>query len=57
MEQVEDFLKQASECLAMAAKASNSQVKSDLEALAKKWQQLAAEREKFLESAGRSQNH
>lgn len=55
MEQVKDFLKQASECLAMAAKASNPQVKSDLEALAKKWQQLAAEREKFLESAGRSQ--
>lgn len=55
MEQVRDLLRHAGECLAMAIKTRNPKTKARLESLAKKWQQLAAEREKFLKSSGPSQ--
>ena len=57
MDQVGEFLKHASECLAMAAKAKSPQIKSQLKALASSWQQLAAEREKFLKASGQIQKH
>jgi hypothetical protein len=57
MEQVREFLRHASECLAMATKANNPRIKADLEALAKKWQDLADQRQKFLQSPGQSRRH
>ena len=53
MEQVRDFLRHASECLAMAIRTEDPNRKAQLEALAKKWRQLAAEREKFLKASGK----
>lgn len=52
MEPVRDLLRHASECLAMAIRTSNPKRKAQLELLAKKWRQLAAEREKFLKASG-----
>lgn len=50
MERVREYLRHANECLAIAARAINPEVRSDLEALAKKWRQLATERERYLRS-------
>lgn len=49
MEQVAEYLKQAHECLAIAAKATNRKTRSEFEELAKQWTLLAAERQKFLD--------
>jgi len=57
MELVREFLKHASECLTMAGKASDPRIRWELEVLAAKWQQLAAEREKYLDSTTRLHKH
>ena len=51
MEQVAEFLKNASECRAMAARASNTAIRTELEELASQWAALASERETFLKIA------
>jgi hypothetical protein len=50
MKEVAEFLKHSQECRAMAAKASNGILRSDLEELARQWAKLASEREKFLKA-------
>jgi hypothetical protein len=49
MDQVAEFLKFASECLAMASKASTDELKSDFRTLARHWMMLADERQKMLQ--------
>ena len=49
MEQVEEFLKHANECLSMASKAADDTRKEDFRKLARHWMTLAAERQKWLE--------
>lgn len=56
MEQVDQYLQHAKECLAQAAETRNPKIKAELEELATKWQKLASDREEFLKSSGRVQD-
>ncbi len=52
---VQEFLKRANECLAMAAKTGDGERKAELEKLAMGWHELAAERARFLDRISQSQ--
>ena len=57
LENVDEILKRANKCLAMAAKASNRKARAEFEMAARQWLLLAAERETFLNSWDISRKH
>ena len=48
MDQASELRKRADKCLAMAAEASDENLRAELHQLSKQWLELAAERERFL---------
>jgi hypothetical protein len=49
MLKIPDFLKHAADCRELAKRATNQVYKVQLEEMARKWEELAEERQKFLD--------